>query len=313
VLGVDGTLPPPWRHEQVLDLSVPEAWQHVLGQLDALLSDHEIAFLKWDHNRDLIEAGHDGRPAVHRQTQAAYGLLDELRRRHPDVEIESCASGGARVDLGILARTDRVWASDTNDALERQTIQRWTQLLLPPELVGSHVGPPTSHTTGRSHSLSFRGATALFGHFGIEWDVSTLDDQERDALTRLVSTYRRHRSLLHSGDVVHADHPEPGAAVHGVVAPDSSEALVAYVVTATLPSEVPPRVRLPGLDHLSSYRVDLVDTGGDPFVRQAEGPLGWPRLGEHGPVVPGSFLTEVGIQVPILGPEQAVVLHLTRV
>ena len=111
-----------------------------------------------------------GRPGVHGQTLAVYRLLDELRARHPGVEIESCASGGARVDLGILARTDRVWASDTNDALERQTIQRWTQLLLPPELVGSHVGPPRSHTTGRTHDLSFRGATALFGHFGIEWD-----------------------------------------------------------------------------------------------------------------------------------------------
>ena len=86
-------------------------------------------------------------------------VLDELRRRHPGVEIESCASGGGRVDLGILARTDRVWASDTNDALERQHIQRWTQLLLPPELVGTHVGPPRSHTTGRTHDLAFRVAT----------------------------------------------------------------------------------------------------------------------------------------------------------
>ena len=224
VLQVGDALPVAWRHQQVLDLGVPAAWEHLLERLDALLTDHDIGYLKWDHNRDLVDAGHDGRPAVHGQTLAVYRLLDELRRRHPEVEIESCASGGARVDLGILARTDRVWASDTNDALERQTIQRWTQLLLPPELVGSHVGPARAHTTGRTHDLSFRGATALFGHFGIEWDVTGLDDDEREKLTGLVATYRLHRALLHSGDVVHADHPDPAAAVHGVVAADGSEA-----------------------------------------------------------------------------------------
>ena len=97
-------------------------------------------------------------PGVHTQTLAVYRLLDELRRRHPGVEIESCASGGGRVDLGILARTDRVWASDTNDSLERQTIQFWTQLVLPPELVGSHVGPPQAHTTGRNQRAWFPGS-----------------------------------------------------------------------------------------------------------------------------------------------------------
>ena len=312
VLRAGEALPPEWRHQQVLDLAVPEAWQHVLGLLDAMLRDHDIGYLKWDHNRDLIQAGHDGRPGVHGQTLAVYRLLDELRARHPGVEIESCASGGARVDLGILARTDRVWASDTNDALERQTIQRWTQLLLPPELVGSHVGPPTAHTTGRTHDLSFRGATALFGHFGVEWDITTLDEQGRAALARLVATYRRHRGLLHSGDVVHADHPDPGAAVHGVVAADRSEALFAYVALGTGAAEVPVPARLPGLDPAAGYRVEVVDTGGERFTVQLAPPGWWPAEGGPAPVLPGSFLDTIGLPMPVLGPEQALVLHLTR-
>jgi alpha-galactosidase len=312
VLRSGDALPDPWRHQQVLDLANPAVWEHLLGRLDALLTDHDIAYLKWDHNRDLLEAGHQGRPGVHGQTLAVYRLLDELRRRHPDVEIESCASGGARVDLGILARTDRVWASDTNDALERQTIQRWTQLLLPPELVGSHVGPPRAHTTGRTHDLSFRGATALFGHFGIEWDITTLDDEGRAALARLVATYRRHRGLLHSGDVVHADHPDPAAAVHGVVAADRSEALLAYVSLASRAAEVPGPARLPGLDPGAGYQVEVVDTGGEPFVVQHAPPGWWPAAGA-GVVLPGAFLGSVGLPMPVLGPEQAVVLHLLRV
>ena len=72
----------------------------------------------------------------------------------------------------MLARTDRVWTSDTNDPLERQALQRWTTLLVPPELMGAHVGGPVAHTTGRAHTLGFRAATALLGHFGIEWDLT---------------------------------------------------------------------------------------------------------------------------------------------
>ena len=312
VLRASDQLPVPWRHQQVLDLNAPGAFEHILGLLDGLLTDNDIAYLKWDHNRDLIDAGHAGRPAVHAQTLAVYRLLDELRQRHPGVEIESCSSGGGRVDLGILARTDRVWGSDTNDALERVTIQRWTQLLVPPELIGSHVGPATSHTTGRTHTLSFRGATALFGHFGLEWDIAGLGPEERAALARLVSTYKRHRGLLHTGEVVHADHPDPAVQVHGVVAADRAEALMAVVTLGTSAAEGHAPARLPGLDRAAAYRVEVVDTGGQVLAGHREPPGWWPEDGVHGPELPGAFLTDVGLPLPGLWPEQALVLHLAR-
>ncbi len=310
VLAARGELPPPWRHQQVLDLANPAAHAHLLDRLDALLRDHDIAYLKWDHNRDLVLAGHGGRPAVRAQTLAVYALLDELRRRHPGVEIESCASGGGRADLGILARTDRVWASDTNDALERTTIQRWTQLLLPPELVGSHVGPPTAHTTGRTHDLSFRAAVALFGHVGIEWDVSALSADDRAALAAAVSTYKTHRGLLHTGRVVHADHPDPAALLHGVVARDRREALMAYVAVASSASERPGPARFPGLDPEVSYRVRALDVGGPPRTLQGAAP-GWLR--EGGAVLSGRFLAVAGLPMPVLVPEQALVVHLLAI
>ena len=70
--------------------------------VDALLREYPIDFVKWDHNRPLIDGGsaaRDGAPGVHAQTLGFYGLLDRLRAAHPDVEWESCASGGARIDL----------------------------------------------------------------------------------------------------------------------------------------------------------------------------------------------------------------------
>jgi alpha-galactosidase len=300
--GGGGTLPPLARHQQVLDLVNPGAYAYVLARLDALLARYDIASLKWDHNRDLVDAGHDGHPAVHAQTRAVYRLLDELRSRHPGVEIESCSSGGGRVDLEILERTDRVWASDCNDALERQTIQRWTGLFLPPELIGAHVGPPRAHTTGRTHDLSFRVATAVFGHFGVEWDIASASPEDRAALARSIAFYKQVRGLVHTGTVVHADHPDPAAWVHGVVAADRSRALFCVAQLATSQRSIPSRVRLVGLDDERRYRVQVSEPAGPVATMQRAHP---PWTTSDHDVLSGRILSQIGIQPPILAPEQA--------
>jgi alpha-galactosidase len=311
IMATGGRLPPESRHQQVLDLGHPEAYAYLLERLDALLTEYPIGYVKWDHNRDLVDAGHSprGEAGVHVQTLAVYRLLDELRARHPGVEIESCSSGGARVDLEILERTDRVWASDCIDALERQQIQRWTALLVPPEMIGQHVGAPVSHTTGRSHTLDFRAGTALFGHFGIEWDLTAASAEERARLAEWVALYKDLRGLLHSGTVVRADHPDPALWVHGVVARDRSRAVYALVATATGVWSPPGRVRLPGLDPDATYDVAPLPPGD-----RVEGPirstLPWWTTGVR---LSGRTLEQVGLQAPGLFPERLVLLQATRV
>jgi alpha-galactosidase len=295
----DGTFPPTSRNQQVLDLAHPDAYAYILSRLDALLRDNDVAFVKWDHNRDIIGA------RVHEQTLAVYRLLDELRSRHRAVEIESCSSGGGRTDLEILARTDRVWASDCNDALERQTIQRWTALLLPLELIGAHVGPAHSHTTGRTQDLSFRVATALFGHFGIEWDIASASPADQEALAEAVAFYKSVRGLLHTGTLVRGDLPDPSATLTGVVGPD--EAVFSYVQLTSAERTVPAPVRLPGLDPSRRYAVTPVTPGGAPRSQQVPPPSGDTR------VLSGRALTDVGVRPPVLMPEQAWLLHLKAV
>jgi alpha-galactosidase len=311
ILQVPGRLPAPWRHQQVLDLSNPDVWDYLVGRLDALLVDLPIQALKWDHNRALADPGdHRGRPAVRAQTLAVLRLMDELKIRHPGLEIESCASGGGRVDLGILEHTDRVWASDSNDPLDRQLIQRWTSLVLPPELIGAHVGPPRAHTTSRATDLGFRCATALFGHAGIEWDILSASPAEREALARWVALYKRLRPILHRGEVVRVDHPDGGALVHGVVADDRSEAVFAYVQMDRSDAALPAAVRLPGLDSGRRYRVTVESpTGEPPAISRSDPP--WRARAEM--VVPGGALEHSGLAMPALAPHQALVLHLTAV
>ena len=317
-----GRLPLEWRNQHVIDLVNPAAWQYIYDRIDALLSENNISYLKWDQNRDLVEHGHGGRASVHAQTLAAYRLFDELRKAHPGVEIESCSSGGARVDLGILERTDRIWASDCNDALERQTIQRWTGAVVPPELVGSHIGPTTSHTTARTHDLSFRAITAFFGHFGMEWDVRGVQGRERDELRRIVGLYKEHRGLVHSGRRVNADVADESFLLHGVVADGSladgsvaegtTAALFAVVSTRTSAAEQPGRMGLPGLEPERNYRVELIapiqeDADYAHTFTQAQ-PPSWLA---GGAVAGGRFLAEVGLPMPVLNPEHALLLKVT--
>jgi alpha-galactosidase len=307
VLAAPGRSPRLERSQLVLDVARPDTYAYLLDRLDRLVREYDLEYLKWDHNRDLLEAVHNGHSGVHDQTTAVYRLLDELRRRHPGLEIESCSGGGARIDYGILERTDRVWASDTNDALQRLAIQRWTGLLLPPELVGSHIGADRAHITGRTIELPFRLATALFAHAGIEWDVTECSPAELDALAVWIRLYKRLRPLIHGGRQVNADHPDPQAWLHGVVAPDRRHAVFAYAQLDVSDDTTPPRLRLPGLDPTTVYMVT-------PCPEIA---LSRPDLASQPPWLaatplrlPGAALATVGLTAPFLRPAQAVVFEV---
>lgn len=302
--GAPGRMPPAWRHQYSIDLANPDAFANILGQLSALLEEYPIACLKWDQNRDLLTG------ASHAQTVAAYRLIDELRGRFPAVEIESCSSGGGRVDLAILERTDRIWASDTNDPLERQAIQRWTTTLIPPELIGSHVGAAQAHTTGRSTDLSFRLSTALFASAGIEWDITKASERDRQALARWIAVYKEVRGLLHSGVTVRADPSDDALWVHGVVAPDRSAAIFEAVALALARDAVPGPIRFPGLDPDADYAVEVLDLGVRTRARQSLAPA-WTRA--SGPLsLPGSVLSELGLAAPLLAPAHSLVFRLTQ-
>jgi len=311
VLGPSGARP--WRSQHVLDLTNPDAWAHLLSRLDALVSENGIDFLKWDHNRDLHEASSGGHPVVHAQTAAAYDLLDKLRANHPGLEIESCASGGARVDLGILEHTQRVWASDCNDALERTDIQLWTTLLVPPELMGTHIGPTVAHTTGRHVDLGMRCATALFGHAGLEWDITTCDPGELDQLRGWIALHKELRPLLHSGDVVRADSDEPGERLHGVVAADRSAAVFAFVQLTTGRSTRPGIRPLPGLDPARGYRVTLPAGVPAPRMSPSAAPPWMEAASGTGLMTTGAVLSGAGLSMPVLAPGQALVVVLHAV
>ena len=301
------------RNQLVLNLAHPDAFAHVLGQLDRLLADHDISYVKWDMNRPHVAgSGVTGSAGTHAQTTAVHRLIDELHRRHPNVEFESCASGGGRVDLAMVSRVDRVWASDTIDALERHEIHRGLTLTLPPEIVGSHIGSRVAHTTGRRHTLAFRGLTAMFFHLGIEWDLTSASEDELDALSALVALYVDKRELLHRGTFSYCDLAQPvvdpSAVAYCTIAFDVSEGLVCYAQLRTERHQTPDVIRIGGLDPDASYRVAVVDVPGGVHTMGRR----QPEWLTSGVVMRGSDLETIGIQPPAIVPESAVLFSLHR-
>ena len=128
------------RNQLVLDMANPDVQEYLFEKISAIIANHNITYIKWDHNRVLphVDAA---------QTYGTYKLMSRLRDKFPNVEIESCASGGGRIDFGILKYSQRVWLSDSNDALERLRIQHQASNFLPMAVTGSHVGPRECHTS----------------------------------------------------------------------------------------------------------------------------------------------------------------------
>lgn len=300
---------PTQRRQLVLDLTRPEVLDHVFHAIDRLLREYRIAYLKWDHNRDLFPAASAGRAAAHRQALGAHALLDRVRAAHPTVEIEACASGGARIDVATATRSARLWASDNTDAVERLRMHRDMSLFYPPETIGAHVGASPNPTTTRRLGIDFRARIAAFGHLGVEADPGRMTDRERASLTRHVDQYKRWRSLIHGGRQLFASSEDPGVTAQIIVDPAGAEALALIARSDQAVGAASAPIRLPGLDARATYRTTLPE----PWPCAAARHLGALAFWRSGPLIDGATIMRSGLRLPLVHPETAWLVHLERV
>ncbi|WP_345724061.1 alpha-galactosidase [Qipengyuania vesicularis] len=297
--GPDDTLPLS-RNQLVLDMRREEVRDYLFEQLDALLTDVPISYLKWDHNRAHAPSGGAA------QVKGTYNLLARLREAHPDVEIESCAAGGGRIDAGIAQFTHRFWTSDNIDALSRVEMQRGFLAFMPPELMGAHVGASPSHATGRTQSLDFRAAIACQGHFGVELDPEALDERERARLAHWIGFYKQWRQLIHGG-AVHLGEAPNGLAWQ---AQGDGDSFLLWVIRNTpthdrrdAPLALPFAV---GRD----WRVRLLEKAGHPHVLAAQDGSAYQAQSKDGMTFTGDWLAHAGLPLPALAAETAAIFHL---
>jgi alpha-galactosidase len=234
-------------------------------------------------------------------------LLARLRDAHPGVEIETCASGGGRIDFGILTQTHRVWLSDSNDALERLRMQHDAALFLPAAVTGAHVGPRESHTSGRVLPMAFRAWVAAQRHMGFEMDLRELTDAEATTLARITAWYKANRGWTMTGDILRLPHPDPSLTAELQLAADGTRFVVFAGQNAASAQILPRPLRLTGLDPAARYRVRLVNPHDAP--KQSRGPCAL----KSGPLtLTGAALMQAGLQLPIAWPATMYVVEGER-
>ncbi|WP_299417236.1 alpha-galactosidase [uncultured Sulfitobacter sp.] len=279
------------RQQMVLDMAQPQVCDYLFARIDTVLRNYQIDYIKWDHNRVLPYPD-----AV--QTEGTYALIDRLRAAHPMTEIESCASGGGRVDFGILERTQRVWLSDSNDARERLRIQHNAALFLPMVVTGSHVGPRTCHTSGRVFDIRFRAWVAAARHMGFEMDPRELTSEEAEVLREVTSWWKANRDWRQDADILRLDSADPSVIAEQQQAADGGR-FVVFAGLADTSAQIAPRpLRLTQLDGAQMYRITVLNRADAPTLSR-----GSPLLKQGSMEVSGAYLMQNGITLPWSFPD----------
>lgn len=251
------------RHQHVLDFSRKEVVDCIYNMMAALLREAKISYIKWDMNRYITECYCAALPAdqqgevFHRYILGVYDLYERLTREFPHVLFESCASGGARFDPGMLYYAPQAWTSDDTDAIERLKIQYGTSYCYPVSSMGSHVSAVPNHQLHRNTPLYTRANTAYFGTFGYELDLNKLTEDEREEVKKQIAFMKEYRGLIQFGTFYRLCSPfEGNITAWMVVSPDKKTAIIGWYKTLNQVNAPFSRIRLQGLDPELCYHLE---------------------------------------------------------
>ena len=257
------------RHQHVLDFTRQEVVDHIHDMIAKILRESEISYIKWDMNRYMTEpfSAHLGADrqgeVMHRYMLGVYSLYERLTSEFPQVLFESCASGGARFDPGMLYYAPQAWCSDDTDANERCKIQYGTSMVYPLSMIGSHVSAVPNHQLSRTTPLETRGAVAMFGTFGYELDLDTLSPGEMETVKNQIIRMKKFRRLIQTdSDFYRLLSPFEGNETGWIcVSGDKSRAAALLCQRLNKVNASWLRFKLAGLEENTSYRVTF-EVGG---------------------------------------------------
>jgi len=285
------------RAQYVLDISINEVQEYLFERIDSILNEYPIEYIKWDHNRVLPYPDAS-------QTRALYSLLDRIRESHSGLEIETCSSGGGRIDYGILEHTQRVWLSDSNDALERLRIQHEALLWLPIHVTGSHVGPKVCHTSGRELPMSFRAWVAAQRHMGFEMDPKELSTEDKVILKSVTQWWKKNREWMMSANILRLPCIDKTviAEIQVNLQGDHFVVFAGQSSASELSSSVP--LVLDGLDSKSMYNISVHNKKEIKSLGKSDEGLMNKNL-----MLSGQFLMTKGLQLPKVFPANMLVIE----
>ncbi|MBP2057366.1 alpha-galactosidase [Lactobacillus colini] len=275
LMHVPGRRPSPSRNQYLLDLGRKEVRDNIFNQIDKLLSENKIDYIKWDMNRHLSDIYEADLPAdqqgevYHRYCLGFYDLINRIVNKYPDILIEGCSGGGGRFDLGAAYYTPQIWTSDNTDAIARCVIQYGTSLVYPQAMMTSHVSVSPNEQLGRITPFNTRGIVAMWGNLGYELELTKLSVEDQQAVKEQIQKYKKIRELTQYGKLYRLKSPmDSNQAAWMVVSSNQEEAIVSVVNILAYAQPYLTKVKLAGLDPNKKYQ-DLDNNqvyGGDELM-----------------------------------------------
>jgi alpha-galactosidase len=292
------------RNQLVLNMARDDVRDHIFAELDKLLTENDIAFIKWDMNRHFSEPGWPEAPVAEQReiwvkyTRNVYDIIDRLRAKHPKVEIESCSGGGGRVDLGILTRVEQVWTSDNTDALDRSKIQEGFSQAYAPKVMMAWV-TDVPNFNGRSTPLDFRFLVAMQGSLGIGNNLNHWKPEDFALATKMIAWYKGVRRTVQEGQLYRLRSPREGEWTYNqYVSGDGNQSVVFAIQRSQQYGRPAPAVVLRRLDAKATYRVKALDAK---------------KLVETQPELGGAYLMGHGLNVLLTGDYSGTAVVLEKV
>jgi alpha-galactosidase len=264
------------RNQLVLNLARPDVRDYVLGFLDKLLNENDIAFLKWDYNRNWSEPGWDQLPPAEQKK-----VYVDFTRNHPKVEIEDCSGGGGRVDLGILRYTDEVWPSDNTDPFDRLTQQDGFTYAYTPQVMMAWVTDSPHWLNRRTTSLEYRMLSSMQGSLGIGANIAKWTPDEAALAKRLIAAYHQVQPTIVQGQLYRLISPRNGSEFSATqtVKADKSQSVVFAFIHSTQEGRGFPILKLQGLDPAAVYALNSIEGKARPGTPSAASGAWWMNHG----------------------------------
>jgi alpha-galactosidase len=285
------------RNQLVLNMARNDVKEYIFGVLDKLATQYPIRYFKWDMNRPFAEPGWENveepKELWVRYVQNVYEIIDRLRAKHPNLEIESCSGGGGRIDLGILKRVDEVWTSDNTEAFDRLGIQFGFSQMYAPKIMSAWV-TDVPNMNNRSTPLKYRFLVAMQGALGIGANLNKWTAEDSKLATDMVTYYKQIRGTVQEGNLYRLLSPLAGeVTANQYVSQDGKQAVLFAFIHSPQYRNQPPAIRLAGLDPKATYRLRV---------------LGQQNTMEYS----GAFLMESGVTVRLAGDYDSTSVLLER-
>ena len=301
----------PARNQEVLDLTQTDLFEYLFSAISILVDEYKIDYIKWDMNRDTLNAGSGSKASQHNQILAVYRLMDALNKKHPTLEIESCASGGARVDFGVLQHTGRVWASDNIDPIERISIQHGFSLFFPPEIMGAHIGSETAHLTGRNTDLDTRAISALQGQTGFEFDSRLLSNDARVTVKHYTDIYKQNRAWLAESKLWRLPAIQDCLHTRGMVSADREKSLWTVASNGSHLQSTPGSLALHGLKYEATYEVKCLNANLEYLAHFGKALPLW--MEDNSLKLSGELIMQLGFMLPYMPPQTALLVSCNEI